>query len=146
MNTFNLRYFRERNEITQKEMSDILNISRSTYAGYENCIDNIPITKLNDLCEYFKISIDFLSGLSNTNNFISKKNLDPKEIGKRLDDFFNKNNITKTEIANLLNTSPQTIVHITKGRNFIQSLFLYEICKKYNVSMDYFLGKTDKLK
>ena len=90
MNTFNLRYFRERNEITQKEMSDILNISRSTYAGYENCIDNIPITKLNDLCEYFKISIDFLSGLSNTNNFISKKNLDPKEIGKRLDDFLIK--------------------------------------------------------
>ena len=39
---------RENKELTQKELSKKLGISRSTYAGWENGIDSISLSRLND--------------------------------------------------------------------------------------------------
>ena len=51
---------RENKELTQQELSKILGISRSTYAGWENGIDTISLLRLNDLCDYLDISLDYL--------------------------------------------------------------------------------------
>ena len=48
-----MKEIREYFDNTQKEVAIALNINRSTYAGWENGIDLIPLTKLNDFCKYF---------------------------------------------------------------------------------------------
>ena len=62
---------RENKELTQKELSEILGISRSTYAGWKNGIDTIPLSKLNDLCNYLDISLDYMCGISNQKQYKS---------------------------------------------------------------------------
>ena len=54
---------------TQNELADYLKVSRSTYAGWENGIDAIPLTKLNDFCNYYGISLDYICGLSATKKY-----------------------------------------------------------------------------
>ena len=40
-------YIREYFDKTQQELADVLNVSRSTYAGWENGIDTIPLVCLS---------------------------------------------------------------------------------------------------
>ena len=47
-----MKQTRQNKELTQQELSEILGISRSTYAGWENGIDTISLSRLNDLCDY----------------------------------------------------------------------------------------------
>ena len=42
-----MKDIREYFDKTQQEVAEKLNVSRSTYAGWENGIDSIPLTKLN---------------------------------------------------------------------------------------------------
>lgn len=142
---FRLKYFRNRKGITQKEIAEEMNISRSTYSGYENGNDNIPLEKMNCFCEHFKISLDYLTELSEINNFKSCPTINANDIGKRLNQFLENNNITQTELAKVLNISTQTIFYYIHGRTIIQSQFLYEICKKYNISMDYIVGRSKNI-
>lgn len=48
MNYERMKEIRTYFDNTQKELADYLNVSRSTYAGWENGIDAIPLLKLND--------------------------------------------------------------------------------------------------
>ena len=66
MNYERMKEIRTYFDNTQKELADYLNVSRSTYAGWENGIDAIPLLKLNDFCNYYKISLDYICGLSST--------------------------------------------------------------------------------
>ncbi len=70
---------RENKELTQQELSEILGISRSTYAGWENGIDTIPLSKLNDLCNYLDISLDYMCGISSQKQY---KNVRTKSQNK----------------------------------------------------------------
>ena len=54
--------------------------------------------------------------------------------------FRKKNNLTQKELAIFLNTTPSTICAYEKGKTLILTSFAYQICKKYNISMDYICG------
>ena len=56
--------------------------------------------------------------------------------------FRKKNNLTQKELAIFLNTTPSTICAYEKGKTLILTSFAYQICKKYNISMDYLCGRT----
>lgn len=47
-------------------------------------------------------------------------------------------------LAEMLNTTHSNVGFYEKGRNFIATPFLYQICHKYHVSADYLLGRIDK--
>jgi len=59
-----VKNIREERNLTQKDIANILGIKRPTYTSYEIERDTIPITHLNNLCNYFNISIDYALGLS----------------------------------------------------------------------------------
>lgn len=63
-----LKEIREENELTQKRMADILNVSRSAYSLWEINKNIIPLTKLNEISNIFNISIDYIVGLINKKN------------------------------------------------------------------------------
>ena len=51
-------------------------------------------------------------------------------------------NITQEELASTLNTTHSTISAYESGKTTILTAFAYEICKRYNISMDYLCGRT----
>ena len=57
---------------TQAQIASILKVSRSTYAGWENGIDSIILQNLNNFCNYYKVSLDYICGLSNIKEIKSK--------------------------------------------------------------------------
>ncbi|MBQ6043672.1 MAG: helix-turn-helix transcriptional regulator [Clostridia bacterium] len=59
-----LRDLREDNDKTQKEIADLLGTSQTMYARYERGANEMPIRHLIRLCRYYKVSSDFILGLT----------------------------------------------------------------------------------
>ena len=55
-----LRLLREKNGLTQKQVADMLNIDRSTYAYYESGKTRPDILTIAKLARLYRISTDFL--------------------------------------------------------------------------------------
>ena len=59
-----IRDLREDKDITQKEMSKILNCSQQVYSNYELGQRDIPTDLLIDLSSFHNVSIDYILGVS----------------------------------------------------------------------------------
>ena len=60
-----LRDLREDSDLTQQDVADFLNIKQSTYSQYENEKRQIPIEALIKLAGFYKVSTDYILGISN---------------------------------------------------------------------------------
>lgn len=135
--------------LTQKDIAKILNIESKTYGLYENQFKAIPLYHLNTLSNYYNISIDYILGLSrnkNYSNYKKIKEINRIDLGTNLKKFRTENKITLVKLANILNTSHSTLSAYEHGNTLILTSFLFQICKKYNISADYLLGKTTDIK
>lgn len=135
---------REDFNLKQKDIAKVLNISQQTYSLWENGIKIIPLKRLNVLCNYYNVSMDYMLGLSNIKRYdISNSTIDEKIIGERLKKFRKEKNITQEKLANILNTTHSTISAYESGKTTILTAFAYEICRRYDISMDYLCGRKD---
>ena len=141
-----LKESRENRNLTQEDVANILEIDRRTYNHYETKEKIIPIKHLVALSKYFDVSIDYLFESTKLVQYENVKDVDKIEAGKRLKEFRKENKLTQQKLANILNTTFSSIAFNEKGRNLIATPFLYTICKKYNISADYLLGKIDNPK
>lgn len=55
-----IKDLREDNDLTQKDLSNFLNISQVAYSYYELNRRNIPLELLSKLADYYNTSIDYL--------------------------------------------------------------------------------------
>ena len=55
-----IRNLREDNDLTQKELSHLLNISQVAYSYYELNKRSIPLELLSKLADFYNTSIDYL--------------------------------------------------------------------------------------
>lgn len=62
--TARLRQIREAQNLTQREMSDILGISQQHYSMYERGVRVLDIEQVIRVCIALNISADYLLGLS----------------------------------------------------------------------------------
>lgn len=62
----NLKSIREDNDIKQREIAQMLNVSQNTYSQYETGIIPITAETLIKLADYYNVSVDYL--LDRTNN------------------------------------------------------------------------------
>lgn len=134
---------REDNSLSQRDLASILNISKSTYARWETQEQIIPLNRLVDYCNYFKVSMDYALNLSNENKY--KKpigSLDRKLIGNNIKLIRKKFSLTQQNLADLLNTSHSTISAYEAGKTLILTIFAYQICLKYNISLDWLCGNN----
>ena len=141
-----LTELRDEQKLTQKELAKLLNIDRSVYGRYEKEYQIMPIKHLLILWDYFKVSLDYLFNFTNQNLYVKQKETDKMILSKRLKDFRKENKITQKNLAQELNTSQSTIADYERGKNMIPTPFLYTICKKYNISADYLLGRINNPK
>lgn len=141
---YNLKKLRESYELTQREMAKILKISKSSYNYFETGEHIIPLKHLNNFCNTFRVSMDFVCGLTNINIPVSKKyKLNQKEIGTKLKEIRIKNGLTQKQIAKILNTSQSNISSYENGNTLILTAFLYNYAKYFNVSLDYLVGRSN---
>jgi len=139
----NLRNIREEYDLTQKEMADILNVSRPNYTRWETKAKIIPLKKLNQFCNYFNISMDYVIGLSKDNlKYNFNKDIDYNFVAKRIKTIRKNNNITQVELANLLNTNQSVVSAYESGKTLILTSFAIEICLKFHISMDWLCGRN----
>ena len=62
MRTFieKIRGLREDNDLTQKQVAEVLGTSQTMYARYERGANEIPLHHLVTLCKFYNVSADFL--------------------------------------------------------------------------------------
>ncbi len=139
-----IKDLRDEYELTQVKMAQIMGVSKSTYARWETDEAIIPLVHLNDLCNHFDISMDYITGLTKEKNYkITNKKLNKELIGKRLKEFRKKNNLTQVSLAETIGTSHSTISGYEHGKNMILTAFAYNIAKRYRVSLDWLCGRID---
>lgn len=132
-----LRELRENKELKQKDLASTLNVSRPNYTRWETKEKIIPLTKLNDLCNFYKINMDYVIGLSDEVKEI-KENviLDKEIIGNNIKSLRKKHNLSQEELANILGTTHSVISAYELGKTLILTSFLIEICLYFNESAD----------
>lgn len=144
MNFERLFFLREEKDLTQEDIGKMLNVSRTAISQWETSKEIIPLEQLNAYANYFNVSLDYIVQISNVKEYkILNKSLNPKIVGKRLLYIRHKFGITQEELANNLNTTHSTISAYETGKTLILTVFAYQICVKYNVSMDWLCGRVD---
>ena len=139
-----LKEIREKHDLKQRQIADKLNISKSTYNYFETGERIITPKHLNNFCNTFSVSADFVLGLSN-NNIVTKDlpKINQKLIGERIAKIRKDNNWTQQELAQLFNTSQSTVSAYENGKTLILTAFIYAMCKEFNISADYLLGRSN---
>ena len=69
----NLRSIREDQDIKQREIAQLLNVSQNTYSQYENGVIALTAEVLIQLADYYNCSIDYLLDRTNDPSFLAKK-------------------------------------------------------------------------
>lgn len=59
-----IRALRQDNDLSQREIADMLGIAQTTYSQYELDKRPMPIEYLIALCKFYKVSADYMLGLS----------------------------------------------------------------------------------
>lgn len=59
-----LKKIRKANRYTQQQISDILNIERSTYASYETGRNRPDVALLQNFSKIFKVSVDYILNIN----------------------------------------------------------------------------------
>ena len=142
----NLKFCREELEMTQKELGYVFGVSESTVSGWETGRDSIPLNKLIRFCNLYNYSLDFACGLSRKNTEYNKISTDKKKIGIKLKELRNKLGLAQQQLADDCKISQTTYSGYETGHYLINAINLYIICKKYDVSMDYIVGRTNNIK
>ena len=106
-----LKDIRENNDLKQKDIAKILNVSRPNYTGWKTKEKIIPLIKLNDFCNYFNVNIDYVIGLTNKLITINKE-------------------------ITLDKTTHSVISAYENGHTLILTAFLINLCKVYSLSAD----------
>ncbi len=131
----NIKYCREKLEMTQQELGYVFGVSGSTVAGWENDHDIMPLNKLFKFSKLYGYSLDYLTGLSRVNNnILDIDKLDKKRIGKNLKRIRKQLHMTQQEIADECMISQTTYSGYEIGNYLITSLSLYTICHNHNLS------------
>src|SRR5574344_2639936 len=117
-------------DVKQREMAEYLNISRSTYAGYENNIDMIPLQKLNAFCNYFGISLDYVCGLTKIKKYdVIETNIDIKTVASNLRKSRKANNESQEKLADKINIDRSCYTRYELAEHLILTTTIIDFAK-----------------
>lgn len=137
-----IKKLRLKNNLNQEELAQILEVNRSTYTGWELGTNTIPLRKLFELSNYYKISIDYITGLNKNNNYIySSDKINFKIVGKNLKELRKSFSLTQKDIANLLNISVSAYTLYELGKILIPTSYIYKLAKNFQCSIDEIIKK-----
>ncbi len=144
MNEKRLFDLREYSDLYQKDIAKEIGVTQQTYSLWEKGTKIIPLKHLNTLCNYYKVSMDYVLSLSDERTYKNMKyltTLNKEEIGKRIKKIREDHGMSYNDLAKELNTTKSTIYAYETGKTLILTAFAYQMCIKYKVSLDWLTGK-----
>ena len=140
-----LKEIRIENNLRQIEVANILNVSRSAYAMWEVEQDIIPLRRLNDFCNEFNVSLDYILELSDLKNYPnSNKDIDLDKMKIRITTLRKNAHLTQEKLSKKLNITRSLISKYENGTNLILTSFLIEYSNFFKISADYLVGRIDE--
>ena len=133
---------RNDHDLKIREVADILGISIDNYFDYANGRSNFPLDKLNILANYFNVSFDYITGLSDVKEKYDG-DINIALLKKRIKEARTQNGLSQEETAHIIGDKQSTYWNYESGNSIIPISKLYLLAKFYNISIDYFVGKTD---
>ncbi len=138
----NIKWCREELQMTQKELGFIFGVSDSAVCSWENARDSMPIKKVIRFCNLYNFSMDFVLGLTRKNEHYGKFEINRAIVGTRLKKLRTELHLTQQALSDECRISQTTYSGYETGHYLINTNNLYYICKTYNISMDWILGRT----
>ena len=68
-----IKDLREDHDLKQSDLAQLLNCTQACYSNYENGKRDIPSEVLDKLASFYKVSVDYLMGRTNTKKPYPKK-------------------------------------------------------------------------
>ena len=139
-----LKDVRQDLDMTQNVVATKLNIKQGVYSRWENGKEMIPLIRLNELCNFFHYTMDYITGLTLTNKKSDCTHaIDFKICGDRLKLWRKSKGLTQKQLAEILNTTQSTISAYEAGKTLILTAFAYQLAKTYHVSIDWLVGRSE---
>lgn len=137
-----MKEIREEAGLKQKDVAKILGVSKGSYSMWECGSDTIPLRRLNQFCNYFDVSIDYVVGFNDKKKYANAKpNIKIKVTGENLKKIRLKKDFTQVKMAEELNINQPTWNRYENSKTLILTIVLVELAKKYHYSIDKILGK-----
>lgn len=133
---------RNDHDLKIREVADILGVSINNYFDYANGRSNFPLDKLNLLVNHFEVSFDYITGLSDVKKSYAG-DINIALLKKRIKEARTQNGLSQEETAHIIGDKQSTYWNYESGNSIIPISKLYLLAKFYNISIDYFVGKTD---
>lgn len=131
------------NDLTQKDISKKLDVSRSTYSKWEIEANDLDLEMCNKIANFYKVNLDYLLGISNISTKTEKNKINFNLLCNRLRNLRKENNLTQEELGNKIGFAQSTYACYEKGVRIPTTFKLLYIAKYYNVSFDYLVGRSD---
>lgn len=139
-----MKEIREEAGLKQQNLAEMMGVSKGSYSMWECGTDTIPLKRLNQFCNFFDLSIDYVTEQSDKKNYPNlKPDIRIEVIGENLKKARKKQHLTQVELSNELKINQPTWNRYEKGKNLILTTTLVELARKYNYSIDNILGKKN---
>lgn len=142
MNLEKLFLLRQSKGLTQDEMGEILGVKRVAISQWENTKEIIPLDKLNKCANEFGVSIDYILGLSDKKKSVILDDIDKSIVSENIKKIREIFGLSQRDLARILNTTQSTVWAYEKGKTLILTAFAYQLCKEYNISLDWLVGRS----
>lgn len=128
------------NDLLQKDIAEILGVNKNTYPHWESGMYEIPLEVIDKLTNYYNVSVDYITGLSN-NKKGKNRNINTTLLPSKLKEIRKKNHLSQEQIAlEVEGFSQMNCSRYESGKVIIPFSKLYLFAKRFNVSLDYLLS------
>ena len=131
-------------DLKQREVAEILGVSRNSYNMWEREYDFIPLKQLDKFCNIFHVSLDYVLGFTEVWEYENSKRIDSKLLAKRIKRIRRENDLTQDELAKILNITRSSISKYENGINLALTSYIIGFCKYFHVSSDFVTGKIEE--
>ena len=140
-----IKYIRETYDISQKNLAHILHLEKSSISHFEKNDRIIPIEHLIAFSDYLDLSIDYILGLTDIKKQTDRKTgIHLSIMAKNICQIAHEQQLTNVALAKILHSCESNIRNYKNGKYLILTTLALELAIKYNYSMDWILGKTEK--
>lgn len=128
-------------DLTQTDIAKVLGMTKQGYSLIETNKNIISLPKLILISNYYKVSMDYFMGLSDDKDLKYKHDkLNIDVLSKKTKDTRIELKLSQRELAKRFNTVHSVVCYYESGKTYIQTQYLYELCKMSNKSMDWFVS------
>ncbi len=138
----NLQSLRNEKELTQNDVSEILNRKRSTYNNWECGLVMIPLDIADKLSCFYKVKLSYIYGIEKESVKVENiKRIDYDKMLITLNRLKFEQKHTYTYIADNLKCNVSTVQRYFKGVFFPPVDRLVALANLYNMDLDTLCGK-----